>query len=65
MSPTMRKLWWVSLPQAIAQIEKTIKTTTERDLRDAMVVRLARLDQCLAMVRDKWDMPELPVCNES
>jgi hypothetical protein len=61
----MRKLWWVSLPQAIAQVEKTIKTTTERDLRDAMVIRLARLDQCLAAVRDKWDMPELPLCNES
>ncbi len=62
MSPIMRRMLWVSLGEAITQVEKMIEMAAERDVRNALVVRLATLDRRLAELRDTWGMPELPVC---
>jgi len=42
----------VSLEQAVTVVEKMIDAARDQDVRDQLVVRLARLDQYLAALRD-------------
>lgn len=62
MSPIMRKMLWVTMGKVMTQVERAIERTVDRDQRNVLVFRLARLDRRLAEVRDAWGMPELPVC---
>jgi hypothetical protein len=60
-NPIMRKMLWVSLGEAVATVEKMIESAADWDVRDGLVRRLARFDQCLAAARDSWGMPDLPI----
>ena len=53
MSPIRRKMLVVSLEQAVTVVEKMIDAARDQDVRDQLVVRLARLDQYLAALRDR------------
>lgn len=62
MNPITRKMLWVSLGEAVSAVEKLIAVAVDSDVRNALVARLATLDRRLAVLRDSWDMPDLPIC---
>lgn len=61
MSPITRRMLIVSLGEAMTAVEKMIASAVERDVRSALVVRLASLDQRMAILRDAADYP---VCDD-
>ena len=51
MNPLTRKMLGASLQEAIAVVERMIGMA-DRELRNKLVARLARLDQSLAQLQD-------------
>jgi hypothetical protein len=47
------RMMFVSIEEAMPEIESAIALTKDRDFRNRMVVRLALLDQRMAELRDK------------
>ena len=53
MSLIRRKMLVMSFKQAVMDVEKMNGAARDQDVRDQLVVRLARLDQYLAALRDR------------
>ena len=62
MSPIIRRMQRASLGEAISVVERMIEVAAERAVRDALVVRLAALDQYLSRLQDDCVItPDAPV----
>lgn len=58
---TLAQMQYVSIQESLPVVSKMIDATRDRDLRDRLVVRLARLDQESAALRDRLNLPGLQV----
>lgn len=61
MSSFMREMQYKSIAEAMAVVEKMIVAARDREVRNMLVVRLAGFDQRLAVVRDRWGLPDRSV----